>query len=158
MMQLIMGIYYTLIIVSLIYSIMISRKQINNMSNYEFKVEHNKVKPSKHIIAPEILGEDSDREIELSNIIGLESVKNELKYYIDFIKNKNKYEKWNVKLPKGILLIGPPGTGKTLLVKTLATEVSIPVIHMSGSEFVEMYVGVGASRVRSLFKKASNNS
>jgi len=92
--------------------------------------------------------------LSLSNIVGLESVKEELRYYLDFIKNKEKYEKWTVKLPKGILLVGPPGTGKTLLVKTLAKEISLPVIHTSGSEFVEMYVGVGASRVRKLFARA----
>ena len=73
---------------------------------------------------------------------------------MDFINNKKKYLDWNVKVPKGILLAGPPGTGKTLLVKTMAQNLDIPIESMSGSEFVEMYVGVGASRVRSLFKKA----
>lgn len=92
----------------------------------------------------------------LDNIVGLESVKEELKYYMNFIRDKAKYAKWNVKLPKGVLLVGPPGTGKTLLVKTLAKQIGIPVISTSGSEFVEMFVGVGASRVRSLFKKAKN--
>ena len=94
--------------------------------------------------------EDND----LSEIIGLESVKEEIRYYMDFINNKKKYLDWNVKVPKGILLAGPPGTGKTLLVKTMAQNLDIPIESMSGSEFVEMYVGVGASRVRSLFKKA----
>jgi len=98
-----------------------------------------------------------DKNLSLDKIIGLESVKEELRYYLDFIKNKEKYKKWNVKLPKGILLVGPPGTGKTLLVKTLAKEISLPVIHTSGSEFVEMYVGVGASRVRKLFARARNH-
>ena len=91
---------------------------------------------------------------DLSHVIGLESVKNEINYYIDFINNKQKYIKWGVKVPKGVLLAGPPGTGKTLLVKTIANNLDIPIISMSGSEFVEIYVGVGASRVRSLFKKA----
>lgn len=91
---------------------------------------------------------------QLNNIIGLESVKKDLIYYMDFIKNSSKYTKWNVKLPRGILLVGPPGTGKTLLVKTLAKEINIPIIHTSGSAFVEKYVGVGASRVRTLFEKA----
>lgn len=100
---------------------------------------------------------DFDENLSLDKIIGLESVKEELRYYLDFIKNKEKYEKWNVKLPKGILLVGPPGTGKTLLVKTLAKEISLPVIHTSGSEFVEMYVGVGASRVRKLFARARSH-
>ena len=92
----------------------------------------------------------------LDSVIGLKSVKEEMKYYFDFINNCEKYQKWNVKLPKGILLVGPPGTGKTLLVKTLANEIGIPVIHTSGSEFVEMYVGVGAKRVRRLFSKAKS--
>jgi ATP-dependent metalloprotease FtsH len=123
------------------------------MNNYEFKVENVK-KKSTAIFNDEKKEIESNIELKLENIIGLESVKKELKYYVDFIKNKEKYKKWDVKLPKGILLVGPPGTGKTLLVRTLAKSVSIPVIHMSGSEFVEMYVGVGASRVRNLFKKA----
>jgi ATP-dependent metalloprotease FtsH len=90
----------------------------------------------------------------LKNIIGLESVKDEIRYYMDFINNKEKYKKWNVKLPKGILLAGPPGTGKTLLVKTMAESLDIPIVSACGSEFVEMYVGVGASRIRELFEKA----
>ena len=92
----------------------------------------------------------------LDNIIGLKSVKKEIRYYMDFIQNKDKYAEWDVKLPKGIMLIGPPGTGKTLLVKTMAQELDIPIICTSGSEFVEKYVGVGASRVRDLFKKAKS--
>jgi ATP-dependent metalloprotease FtsH len=99
---------------------------------------------------------NSEKCNNLDNIVGLESVKQELKYYMNFIRDKAKYAKWNVKLPKGVLLVGPPGTGKTLLVKTLAKQIGIPVISTSGSEFVEMFVGVGASRVRSLFNKAKN--
>jgi len=94
------------------------------------------------------------KEDPLSKIIGLESVKDEIRYYMDFIKNKDKYAEWDVKLPKGILLAGPPGTGKTLLVKTLSKKLDIPLITASGSEFIEMYVGVGAKRVRELFAKA----
>jgi len=150
MFQFLIIFYYILIVVSIIYSIKLTRKQLKDREEYQFKEENNKKTDSK--TNKEI------SEITLDNIIGLESVKQELKYFIDFIKNKEKYNKWNVKLPKGILLVGPPGTGKTLLVKTLAKEVSIPVIHMSGSEFVEMYVGVGASRVRQLFKKARSHS
>ena len=93
----------------------------------------------------------------LKNVVGLESVKEEIRYYMDFIKNKEKYADWDVKLPKGILLAGPPGTGKTLLVKTMAENLDIPIISMCGSEFVEMYVGVGASRVRKLFANAKKN-
>ena len=96
-------------------------------------------------------------EDPLKNVIGLESVKEEIKYYMDFINNKSKYTEWEVKLPKGILLAGPPGTGKTLLVKTMADNLNIPIESMSGSEFVEMYVGVGAARVRKLFAKAKKH-
>ena len=90
----------------------------------------------------------------LADIIGLESVKEEIKYYMDFIVNHEKYARWDVKLPKGILLAGPPGTGKTLLVKTIAKYLKIPVISCAGSDFVEKYVGVGAKRVRELFGEA----
>jgi cell division protease FtsH len=120
------------------------------INNHQFKEINNK----KHKKDEK---KQDDNILTLDDIIGLESVKEEIKYYLDFIKNREKYKKWNVKLPKGILLIGPPGTGKTLLVKTLAKEVEIPVIHASGSEFVEMFVGVGASRVRKLFAKARSN-
>ena len=98
--------------------------------------------------------EKEKKKDPLDKIIGLESVKDEIKYYMDFIKNKEKYKEWGVKLPKGILLAGPPGTGKTLLVKTLSEKLDIPLITASGSEFIEMYVGVGAKRVRELFAKA----
>ena len=144
-------IYYFLMIIYLIYTILLARKKMLandyqiketiNIKNNDTDIKNNK---------------DFDKHLSLDKIIGLESVKEELRYYLDFIKNKEKYKKWNVKLPKGILLIGPPGTGKTLLVKTLAKEISLPVIHTSGSEFVEMYVGVGASRVRKLFARARN--
>ena len=93
----------------------------------------------------------------LDNVIGLESVKEEIHYYMDFINNSDKYKNWEVKLPKGILLAGPPGTGKTLLVKTIAKSLKIPIESACGSEFVEKYVGVGASRVRSLFAKAKRH-
>ena len=96
----------------------------------------------------------SKDDCALEKVVGLESVKEEIKYYMDFIKNKEKYLKWNVKLPKGILLAGPPGTGKTLLIKAISKELDIPLLIASGSEFIEKYVGVGASRVRGLFSKA----
>ena len=75
---------------------------------------------------------------ELDNVIGLEGVKEEIKYYMDFINNRKKYSEWGVKLPKGILLAGPPGTGKTLLVKSMAEALDIPIISVAGSSFVEM--------------------
>ncbi len=93
----------------------------------------------------------------IQDVVGLESVKKELRYYIQFIRDRKKYLDWNVKLPKGVLLAGPPGTGKTMLVKALAAEINIPVITTCASEFVEVYVGVGASRIRSLFKEAKSH-
>ena len=91
---------------------------------------------------------------DLDQVIGLQSVKEEVRQYMKLIKNNFTYLTWKVQLPKGILLIGPPGTGKTLLVKALAKELKIPVVTAVGSDFVEKYVGVGASRVRKLFAKA----
>ena len=106
------------------------------------------------ILEKRIRKKKKKKDDPLKNVVGLESVKEEIRYYMDFIKNKAKYADWDVKLPKGILLAGPPGTGKTLLVKTMAENLDIPVVSMCGSEFVEMYVGVGASRVRKLFANA----
>ena len=97
---------------------------------------------------------DPPKKMTFDDVIGLETVKKELKYYIDFIKNRSKYTKHDVKLPKGVLLVGPPGTGNTLLVKAIANEANIDLIQTSGSEFVEVYVGVGASRIRKLFENA----
>ena len=92
--------------------------------------------------------------LTLNDVIGLETVKEEIHHYMDFIKNSEKYQEWGVNVPRGILLAGPPGTGKTLLVKAIADSLDIPVISASGSEFVEMYVGVGAARIRTLFDNA----
>jgi len=110
-----------------------------------------------NLIRKKISKNKKQEDDPLKKVVGLESVKEEIRYYMDFIKNKEKYADWDVKLPKGILLAGPPGTGKTLLVKTMAENLDIPIISMCGSEFVEMYVGVGASRVRKLFANAKKN-
>ena len=98
------------------------------------------------------------KDNNLNGVVGLNSTKKELEKYIDMIKNKDKYLKYNVKLPKGILLIGPPGCGKTLLAKTIASQTNMNFLYASGSEFIEMYVGVGASRVRKLFNQAKSMS
>ncbi|WP_284928418.1 ATP-dependent zinc metalloprotease FtsH [Candidatus Phytoplasma sp. AldY-WA1] len=92
------------------------------------------------------------------DVAGNEEEKEEMKELIDFLKRPQKYTSIGAKIPKGILLEGPPGTGKTLLAKALAGEANVPFYAISGSEFVEMYVGVGASRVRKLFKEAKNNA
>ena len=92
--------------------------------------------------------------LDFNDVAGLEEAKMEVKEVVDFLKNPSKYTELGGKIPKGVLLIGPPGTGKTLLAKAVAGEAQVPFFSLSGSDFVEMFVGVGASRVRDLFKQA----
>jgi len=82
----------------------------------------------------------------------MQNAKTEVLEFVDFLKNPEKYKKLGAKIPRGALLVGPPGTGKTLLAKAVAGEAGVPFLSISGSDFVQMYVGVGASRVRDLFK------
>lgn len=92
------------------------------------------------------------------DVAGMQSAKEEIVEFVDFLKHPEKYSKLGAKIPRGALLVGPPGTGKTLLAKSVAGEAEVPFFAISGSDFVEMYVGVGASRVRDLFKKAKAKS
>src|SRR5690606_13718369 len=92
------------------------------------------------------------------DIAGNESAKQDLEEVVDFLKHPKKYETLGAKIPKGVLLVGNPGTGKTMLARAVAGEANVPFFSISGSEFVEMFVGVGASRVRDLFAKAKKNS
>lgn len=94
------------------------------------------------------------KRITFKDVAGLEEAKEELKEIVDFLKNPKKFLNIGARIPKGVLLMGPPGTGKTLLARAVAGEARVPFFHMSGSEFVEMFVGVGASRVRDLFATA----
>ncbi|HET8552928.1 MAG TPA: ATP-dependent zinc metalloprotease FtsH [Gammaproteobacteria bacterium] len=96
--------------------------------------------------------------VTLGDVAGCENAKRDVKEIIDFLKEPERFHKLGAKLPKGILLMGPPGTGKTLLSKAVAGEADVPFFSISGSEFVEMFVGVGASRVRDMFKQAKNES
>lgn len=101
------------------------------------------------------LYEKSDSiEVGFDDVAGLKSAKEEVAELVDFLKNPKKYEKLGARTPKGVLLVGPPGTGKTLLARAIAGEADTPFYSMSGSDFMEMFVGVGASRVRNLFKDA----
>ncbi len=97
-------------------------------------------------------------KINFTNVAGLEEAKIEVQEIVDFLKNPEKYTKLGGKIPKGALLVGPPGTGKTLLAKAVAGEANVPFFSLSGSDFVEMFVGVGASRVRDLFAQAKQKS
>ena len=93
-------------------------------------------------------------KITFADVAGIDEEKQELEEIVDFLKNGEKYTKLGAKIPKGVLLVGVPGTGKTLMAKAVAGEAKVPFFSLSGSAFVEMYVGVGASRVRDLFKQA----
>jgi len=97
-------------------------------------------------------------KIRFSDVAGLEEEKEDLVEIVDFLKNPSKYTKVGARIPKGVILVGPPGTGKTLLAKAVAGEAGVPFFSISGSDFVEMFVGVGASRVRDLFAQAKKNA
>ncbi len=97
---------------------------------------------------------ESDVKVTFNDVAGVEEAKEELMEVVEFLKNPDKFTKLGGRIPKGVLLVGPPGTGKTLLAKAVAGESKVPFFSMSGSEFVEMFVGVGASRVRDLFQQA----
>ncbi|MDY5021344.1 MAG: ATP-dependent zinc metalloprotease FtsH [Blautia sp.] len=99
-----------------------------------------------------------DKKITFQNVAGLEEEKEDLVEVVDFLKNPQKYTKVGARIPKGVLLVGPPGTGKTLLAKAVAGEAGVPVFSISGSDFVEMFVGVGASRVRDLFEEGKRHA
>ena len=100
---------------------------------------------------------DSKVKTTFNDVAGIDEEKKELEEIVDFLKNGEKYMKLGAKIPKGVLLVGPPGTGKTLMAKAVAGEASVPFFSISGSDFVEMFVGVGASRVRDLFEQAKKH-
>ena len=105
-----------------------------------------------------LFDENTDVKTSFKDVAGLEGAKEEVQEIVDFLKNPEKYTSLGGKIPKGALLVGPPGTGKTLLAKAVAGEAKVPFFSLSGSDFVEMFVGVGASRVRDLFKQAKEKS
>ncbi|MBL8166278.1 MAG: ATP-dependent zinc metalloprotease FtsH [Anaerolineae bacterium] len=106
----------------------------------------------------ERLNEPDHPTITFSDIAGQESAKEELRQIVDFLKSPHKYQELGARIPKGVLLVGPPGTGKTLMARAVAGEAGVAFYSIVGSEFIELFVGVGASRVRELFKKAKENS
>lgn len=105
-----------------------------------------------------IFGEKNKLQVTFKDVAGLDGAKEEVQEIVDFLKNADKYTKLGGKIPKGVLLVGPPGTGKTLLAKAVAGEAQVPFFSISGSDFVEMFVGIGASRVRDLFAQAKAKS
>ena len=104
------------------------------------------------------MSSDKDKRVTFNDVAGLKEEKDELEEIVDFLKNPAKYNSIGARIPKGVILTGPPGTGKTLLAKAVAGEAGVPFFSISGSDFVEMFVGVGASRVRDLFSDAKKNA
>ena len=102
--------------------------------------------------------DDNNKKITFDNVAGLEEEKEDLVEVVDFLKSPQKYTKVGARIPKGVILVGPPGTGKTLLAKAVAGEAGVPFFSISGSDFVEMFVGVGASRVRDLFEEGKRHA
>ena len=106
----------------------------------------------------QVFDKDNSRRVTFKDVAGLEEAKVEIMEIVDFLKKADKYKELGAKIPKGELLVGPPGTGKTLLAKAVAGEANVPFLSISGSDFVEMFVGVGASRVRDLFEQAKQKA
>lgn len=106
----------------------------------------------------QVFDKDNNKRVTFKDVAGLEEAKVEIMEIVDFLKKSDKYKELGAKIPKGALLVGPPGTGKTLLAKAVAGEANVPFLSISGSDFVEMFVGVGASRVRDLFEQAKQKA
>ena len=104
------------------------------------------------------LYKDDGKKVTFDDVAGLKEEKEELQEIVDFLKKPKKYTELGARIPKGVLLVGPPGTGKTYVTKAVSGEAGVPFYSISGSDFVEMFVGVGASRVRDLFDQAKKNA
>ena len=104
------------------------------------------------------LANPNGKKVTFNDVAGLTEEKEELEEVVEFLKNPGRFIKIGARIPKGVLLVGPPGTGKTLLAKAVAGEANVPFFSISGSDFVEMFVGVGAARVRDLFAEAKKHS
>jgi ATP-dependent Zn proteases len=106
----------------------------------------------------QLFDKDNDKKVTFKDVAGLSEAKQEIEEIVAFLRSPEKYTELGGKIPKGALLVGPPGTGKTLLAKAVAGEANVPFFSLSGSDFVEMFVGVGASRVRDLFRQAKEKA
>ncbi|MEA1937181.1 MAG: ATP-dependent zinc metalloprotease FtsH [Patescibacteria group bacterium] len=141
-------IFIWLLVIGFILWIMLGKAQKSNIQAMSFG------KSTARFLKP---GEKKKRTT-FKDVAGVKEAKEELREIVDFLKNPKKYLDLGARIPRGVLLLGPPGTGKTLLAKAVAGEANVPFFNISGSEFVEMFVGVGASRVRDLFKTAKKNA
>src|SRR5213076_1804244 len=113
---------------------------------------------SSYIKSPAKRYERSKMRVTFDDVADMQNAKGELQEVVDFLRSPEKFQRLGAQIPKGVLLVGPPGTGKTLLARAVAGEAGVPFFSISGSDFVEMFVGVGASRVRDLFEQAKQNS
>jgi len=136
------------IIIIVIFSFMSNQASVGGGNNKVMNFGKNRAKMTT----------DENKKTTFKNVAGLDEEKEELKEIVDFLKAPKKYTQVGARIPKGVLLVGPPGTGKTLLAKAVAGEAGVPFFSISGSDFVEMFVGVGASRVRDLFEEAKKNA
>ncbi|WP_024790188.1 AAA family ATPase [Lebetimonas sp. JH292] len=132
--------------------ILLLKKSIPQQNPQQVQVEMNTGIEKDFVIKPTI------SNVTFKDVAGISEVKEELVEIVDFLKNPEKYKSFGINLPKGVLLVGPPGVGKTLIAKALAGEAGVPFFYQSGSGFVQMYVGVGAKRVRDLFSRAKANA
>ena len=134
-----------LVLLIVISYILFSKLASSNKGSMDFGKSRAKLSDDKH-------------QAKFSDVAGLKEEKEEVKELIDFLKNPKKFQKLGARIPKGVLLVGPPGTGKTLLARAVAGEANVPFFYISGSDFVELFIGVGASRVREMFKDAKRSA
>ena len=134
-----------LILLIVVSYILFSKLASSNKGSMDFGKSRAKLSDDKH-------------QAKFADVAGLKEEKEEVKELIDFLKNPKKFQKLGARIPKGVLLVGPPGTGKTLLARAVAGEANVPFFYISGSDFVELFVGVGASRVREMFKDAKRSA
>lgn len=134
-----------LVFIGILAYILFSKLASSNKGSMDFGKSRAKLSDDKH-------------QAKFSDVAGLKEEKEEVKELIDFLKNPKKFQKLGARIPKGVLLVGPPGTGKTLLARAVAGEANVPFFYISGSDFVELFVGVGASRVREMFKDAKRSA
>lgn len=134
-----------LVILVVISYVLFSKLANSNKGSMDFGKSRAKLSDDKH-------------QCKFSDVAGLKEEKEEVKELIDFLRNPKKFQKLGARIPKGVLLVGPPGTGKTLLARAVAGEANVPFFYISGSDFVELFVGVGASRVREMFKDAKRSA
>ena len=134
-----------LVLLIIISYVLFSKLASSNKGSMDFGKSRAKLSDDKH-------------QAKFSDVAGLKEEKEEVKELIDFLKNPKKFQRLGARIPKGVLLVGPPGTGKTLLARAVAGEANVPFFYISGSDFVELFVGVGASRVREMFKDAKRSA